>query len=264
MLENESGAIDAIDDSTPEVEVETVVETEAEELTIDKTEEEPKEETLEEPQEKPAKRKRPSGFHRKISRLEKRNAELEAQLEARVEPAKLDKRPELDDYETFSDYNAADKTYTEALVQRSVKTALTERDSNAEKAAKQTAAQTNWQQKVDALDSDYDDFEEVLAEYADYPVRKELRETMDESKVGPQLAYHLAMNPEVLEDLQDKSPRAFYLAIDKIEASLVKKPVARIGKAPAPIKPVKTSATTVPNLADMDFETYRAHLKKRI
>lgn len=214
------------------------------------------------------KRKKPSGWLRKINKLERENAELRAKTGAEPSQtaAALDKKPLLNDYKTYDEYN-------EALTDWKVDQKLTIRDENAKKAKQQEEANkavTSWQQKVeDLVDSDdaYDDYEDVVGSYKG-EVNSVILQFLREADIGPKLAYHLGKNPEIVEDLNGKTSYAIAKEMAKIEASLSNPtPSVKISKSPPPINPVKGSSKTMVKLDALDTDAYLAqrypHLLKK-
>jgi hypothetical protein len=210
------------------------------------------------------KKKRPSGFHRKISKLEQQNAELAAQLAKLSQSATLDvKKPTLDDYQTYDDY-------VEALTEYKAAEIINRRDSEAaakkekeELAVKQKEVEQSWEDKIDALDESYDDFDEVMAKHQNTLFRQDLIQAIRESDHGPQVQYHLAKNPDLLNKLNAKTISSFgiYKEISKIESELgnLKKPAAKVSKSSEPITPVKGMTKTAPKLENLDTHSYIAH-----
>lgn len=220
------------------------------------------------------KKKKTSGFHRKISRLEREKAEIAAERaqlteelnKYRSSSAKLDKEPQLEDYKDWSEFNRA-------TIQYGVQQELKQRDQALQKQKdseeRQKIAHT-WKQKVEALiDSDdkYEDFEEVTGYFKDKYVHPAINQALGDSDVGAQLAYYLGENPEVVEDLNKKTPFAIAKELAKIEASFSKPAVNKISKSSPPITPVKGSAKTATKLDALDTNSFLAqrypHLLKR-
>lgn len=97
-------------------------------------------------------------------------------------------------------------------------------------------------------------------------------ETMAEaifaSDIGPQLAYTLGSNQELAAAINNMPPTEALLALGRLEASLSFEPSAPpakpVTKAPAPIKPVGSSAVVDKTPEDMSYAEYKAHrMKKR-
>ncbi len=223
-------------------------------------------------------KKRPSGFQRKISKLEQEKADLAAQLAEYKKPTATlaPKKPTLDEYATYDDFLGAQDSYYEALTDYKAKKAIEEyeeskttRKVQEELAAKQKEVEQSWEDKIDALDESYDDFDEVMSKYEKTLFRNDLIQAIRESDVGPQIQYHLGKNPELLNKLNAKtiSPFAIYKEIAKIESQLSnQKPAVRVSKSSEPITPVKGSSRSSVNLSNLDADSYMAqrypHLMK--
>lgn len=262
--DNLSGALAAAEES--EKPVQEVAETEE---AKEAPEQGDSSESLEDKAEGEIRRKKPGGWHRKIARLERENAELAERLAAQS-PSKAafpEKKPKLEDYATYEEYN-------EALTDWKVEDRLRLRDEEQKKAAhaaEQQKAATSWQQKVDDLiDSDdaYEDYEDVVGRYRNVAVNPAIRQALAESEIGPKLAYYLAKNPDVFGEINDKTPYAVAKEMAKIEASLSNpKPAAKVSKSPPPITPVKGTGKTAVKLDALDTSSYIAqrypHLLKK-
>lgn len=203
------------------------------------------------------KKKKLGGWQRKLTRLERENAELRAKInpgnpEVTANP---DKEPQLNDYATYDEFN-------KAAIDYKVNQALTERDRKAQEAKnteEKKKAFNNWQQKVDALiDSDekYEDFHEVIDKFKNVYVHPAINLVLAESDIGPEIAHYLGHNPELIEELNKKPPYAVAKEMAKIEASLSHKPSAKVSKSPPPITTVKGTATTTVKLDNLDTTSY--------
>ena len=113
-----------------------------------------------------------------------------------------------------------------------------------------------WEAKVEAAS-------EALPDYADIVGKSQLdvtniREAIMESARGPELAYHLATNPELAERLNRMSPVKAALELGKLETQLTA-PVKAASKAPPPANTIRTSGSSVPvDLEKAGPEEYRA------
>jgi hypothetical protein len=89
-----------------------------------------------------------------------------------------------------------------------------------------------------------------------------------ESEAGPQLAYHLAKNPEDVARLKKLTPTKLLAELGKLEAKL-EKPAApnkaaaadsQVSRAPAPIQPLEGKTATIQkDPSKMSFQELRAH-----
>ena len=81
-----------------------------------------------------------------------------------------------------------------------------------------------------------------------------MAETIRESDLGPELAYHLGTNPKEAERISKLAPFLQAKEIGRIEAKLADAPpVKKTSSAPAPISPVsarKSSSTGIVDTTD--------------
>lgn len=155
----------------------------------------------------------------------------------------------------FSDYG----DYVEALAEYKAKEIVSKTRAEIEQSqrAKETAA--NWQQREAAFRQSTSDYAEVIQAAADLPITQALGTALQESDIGPQLAYHMAKNPEVAERLNGLPERQMLRELGRLEASLTTSSPpapARVSSAPPPIKPVGQSAAGVPDMAKMPMDEY--------
>jgi hypothetical protein len=101
---------------------------------------------------------------------------------------------------------------------------------------------------------------------------KDINAAIQESEIGPQLAYELARKPEELMRLAKLPVRSAIREIGKFEAQLLSrstngsegaKPVAH-SQAPPPIRPVGSGGPTATKRPDeMSFQEYKAWHRQR-
>lgn len=251
MLENESGDIVAMDEPN---EIESV------ELEQVETPVEEKEQP-----EGEVKRKRPSGFHRKISKLEQQLAERDARLaELEKKAIPQSEKPIIDNFDSFENFQ-------EALVDWTVD----KREQDREKRAKQQEEQkvnqvryserlTEWEKKEETLGDDLDEYEELVAQHSKTSFRQDLLNATAESDVGPQIRLYLLRNPDELAKLNkppsEISAFTIHKKIAELEAKLSKPPVNKVSKSAEPITPVRGTSKTGVNLDKItDTDQWIAH-----
>lgn len=160
---------------------------------------------------------------------EARIAEFEAREAKAKEPA-----PEVDKRKTLADFNFDEVLYEDYLEDRVTKRAsetaskqATERATKAveerelKKAQETTAAEraANWKTRADTFAKDHPDFVERV--YGpDLSFTDAVAELLADSELGPQLAYHLAQNPDELSRIARLSPAAAGREIGKLEVKL--------------------------------------------
>ncbi|MBX6381505.1 MAG: hypothetical protein IRZ07_00820 [Microbispora sp.] len=194
--------------------------------------------------------RRAEQLERELEAYRKKSGPAPVQTEAHSEP-----KPE--DFATVAEY-------TDALVRYRVEQTLREeRAKAAHEAAEREKAERarTFGERLNAAKSKYDDFEDVLTSIRGTDldrVHADVTEYIQESEHGPDLLYHLAKHPDVLDRLRKLSPRRFIAELGKLEAkweeqtppakeetptlSDVATPAKRpVSKAPPPIAPLDTA-----------------------
>lgn len=160
----------------------------------------------------------------------------------------------------FEDYG----DYVEALTdwkadQRDAKRSESDASRSAQRADQLRGQE--WQTKVSATSATIADYNEVVGK-SELPVAGHVAEALMDADRGPELAYHLAQNPEVMGKLNDMSPARAAIELGKIEATLGETPAKATTKAPAPITPVRSGSSTTKDPAKMDMAEYTAYRAK--
>lgn len=255
MLENQPGEIEVALENPQEV-TEVVEQTPEPEVT------EPVETQENNTEGEKVKKPRNSGFHKKISRLEQQNAELAARLAELSKPATVStEKPNIDNFDSFDAYNEALLDWKVDQKEREREERVKQEQEKQKQVAKQNEAKSSWEQKIDALDESYDDYEEVVGKYNNVNVRHEIIQATAESDLGPQIRYHLAKNPDILESLNNDtaSSLVIYKKIAELETKLSAKPTVKVSKSSEPITPVRGTAKTVVKLdGSTDADTWIA------
>lgn len=172
-----------------------------------------------------------------------------------------DGKPQPENFKTVGEY-------TEALVEYHAREAGKKSRANAETEHRQAQANqviAGFVDRQEAFKKATPDYEEVL-ESADFEVPQITQQYLVESEMGPQLAYHLAKNPDVVTSLRKLSPARQLAELGKLEAKLEVKPAPQAGsspkndvsKAPAPIQPLEAKSTPVQKKPEeMSFQELR-------
>ena len=263
-----SEAVEAEAEAEPEVEAEVESEPEAEK------------EATEERKPNPKLEKRFSELTKQREEARKeaqREREAREALEARLSALEQSKQPQQASVEPEDEpqpHQFSDAfEYAKALAEYTAEQALKNRDKQeAERKAAEERQKVMdaWAQKVETAKADLPDFDDMIAS-SDVVVTDAVRDAILESDVGPQLLYHLAENPEVVEKLSKASVSSALRQLGKLEAKLEKaeetqpekqpsKPVAKKSNAPEPIKPLRGTsvATDIPMDSDGQFHgTYQ-------
>ena len=225
-------------------------------------EEEAKEVELEKPKDKLNKRfekvsKRAQDAEAKAAELENRLRELEG----RVNPQKeqVQQKPVYDDGKPNASQFDDAFEYAEALAKWSADNALKQRDVQ----DAQRKMQDSWKAKLDKAKAEYDDWDDVV-QSSKVVVSDEIRDSILESDVGPQILYALASNDDYAKELAEMPIMKALKELGKLEAKFeaqdekpvvkaVQEPVSR-SKAPSPIKPLTGGRAGADVLVDTNGE----------
>lgn len=217
-----------------------------------------------EPQDGEKPKEKLGGFTKKLMAKDARIAELEAKL-AGNEPKTVETpsdKPKLDDFETYDQY-------TEALTDWKFDQRAKEQESKSREEALRNEAKKRMETygaKADEFAKDNPDFDEVVSESDAFtPI---MVQAIQDSDLGPQVAYYLAKNPDEAEKLKGLGVVAMNRALGRIEAKLETneaKPAVRTTNAPPPIKPVSRSASTTvdPYNSEMSADEYAKWRRQR-
>ena len=169
-------------------------------------------------------------------------------------------RPVPENFEKYDDY-------IDALTDWKAEQAVSKRlEQDATRKVVETRAQTFTERQAQFRQqvSDYDD----VVGGSDTPLATHVAEVLQESELGPQLAYHFAKNPSVLLNLNSMTPVAAAREIGKLEVTLAKPvaapppPTKKISNTPAPAGTLGSQGrATTPSLANASMEEYMAQRK---
>ena len=107
------------------------------------------------------------------------------------------------------------------------------------------------------------DYNEVMQSAKDLYIPPDAMGFVQESDVSPQIAYYLAKNREVAEDLADYSPRKRMRFLEKLE-DRIQNPVAKqVSKAKATPKR-KGAGASVADLGSADMDNYAKIRRKQL
>lgn len=187
----------------------------------------------------------------------RREAEREAAywrgLAAPKKEEEVDAKPVID---TFGDYSA----YVEALTEWKAARAVKDQFAGETQRKAQDATASAFLARQDEVRKVVPDYDTVMAD-ADAPVASHVQEVMLDSAVGPQLAYHFAKNPSLLESLNAMTPLQAAREIGAMESGL-KAPAKKLSSTPAPANTAPASGrANTKSLEDMTMDEYKAHRK---
>ena len=215
----------------------------------------------------PAKKK--GGFQKRIDKLTREKAELEAKVASLTTPKKDEPAEEAAPdplfFESQADYIAAlVKFETKKAKEEAKAEIVAEAKKEAEK--KEVEAKTStWQTRVQDAHKAHPDLAELLEQ--DLPVSPMVNDVLIESEIGGELLYYLASNPDELAEISKKGPIAAAKALGLIEDRLLKTaekkpepPAVKVTQAKRPITPITGGKGSggVKSPDDMSLEEYRA------
>jgi hypothetical protein len=215
----------------------------------------------------------PAGVQKRIDKAvkaqreaERRAEALEAKLaettESRPAPAKAaeiappvkapEGKPDAKNFDTYEAFN-------EALVDWKLaasRAADAKTDSDRKAAEAGIARGAAWTKRVEAAKElpALADFDDVLAKAAKLPISEAMHLAIFESDRGPELAYHLASNPEEATRIAQLAPLAAARELGKIEASLPSATAKPAAGKPLPKPPAQAGGGHAPREIDLNDE----------
>jgi hypothetical protein len=192
--------------------------------------------------------KKPTGIERRFKKYQAQISEKERELEYWKQQAMKGTpvqeqivqtgKPVLADYSNIEQFMEARAIFDRQEIMRDI-----ERTTSVKKVA------NGYLDKVEQFKKTVPDFQEALAAASDEVVQQDTIEFVQTSDVGPQIAYHLAKNPEELDRLNSLSPIRRIAELGKLEDRLVGKPnvvpLKKVTSAPDKLSDVKGTGTTV-------------------
>lgn len=155
---------------------------------------------------------------------EQRKWEREHQTVAAAPPVEI---APVDTFETVEAY--AEELATKKLAQR-------------EEIKQQQAVLEQYQEREESARTKYDDFDQV-AYNPELKISQVMAQTIQQSDVGPDVAYYLGTNPKEAERISKLLPFAQAKELGKIEAKIASNPpVKKVSNAPAPFAPVSSNS----------------------
>lgn len=214
------------------------------------------------------------GVQKRIDELTRKAHEAEREAAFWREQAAKSQAPSTDATKPARDDFATDADYFEALADYKAEQKVGEfrkqQQAEALNKAEQTQTATRfelYQERVAASLEAIPDYAEVVGA-SDVPAAPHVLESILDSDSGPQLAYHLAKNPELAEQLNAMTPVQAAREIGRLEAQLAQPktettPPKRTTNAPAPITPVRGSNGQFTKSAEQmsDAEWYASQRK---
>lgn len=211
------------------------------------------------------KKRADGGFQRRISRLtadfraaeakaaaaEQRARELESKLTQPVKDADAPKRPRLESFNSYEDYEAADRAWVADTTRRETLKTLEEarsKEAEAKTATEQreriSKARERFESEAEKVADSYEDFDEVMDDF--FRGRSPLKDfdrqahefIFEDAKTAPALVYHLHKNEDVARRIAGMRPVQQVAELARLEASLAKPGAKSVTKAPPPPRTV--------------------------
>lgn len=218
----------------------------------------------------------PKGVQKRIDRAVRQKYEAEAranELERRIQQFEQQTRqpsqqkdegePRIEHFENIEDYVSAKAAFVaDQRIQHTLTTReRAEAENRAQAAQKQTA--DNWNKRVQLATAELPDFEDVVASSDIRFNEPAVLQAIQESDIGPKIAYYLASNPDEADEVAQLRGSAAIRAIGRIEAKL-ELGKASLTKAPPPIEPAGTKAKATKSPDDMSDAEFAAWRKRHI
>lgn len=203
--------------------------------------------------EKPKDEPIPKGVQKRIDRAVRQKYEAEAranELERRLQQLEQSHvaKPAGSDAPRYEDFNNDFDAYSRAVARYEAKQEIESTISAHQKAASERQAQEaqaksseTWAKRAAAAKAEMPDWSEVVESAQDIVLDPGAYQAIQESEVGPKIAYYLASNPDEADDIAQLRGAAAIRAIGRLEAKLEDGKVS-VTRTPAPIKPVGQKA----------------------
>lgn len=230
----------------------------------------PEPETKPEPKEEPI----PKGVQKRIDRAVRQKYEAEAranelerrlqQLESQAKPtSRVEGEPRIDQFDNIEDYVSAKARYVARMELNETLTARERAEAEQRAQAAQQQSAENWNKRVQLATAEMPDFADVVSSSDIIFNEPAVLQAIQESDIGPKIAYYLASNPDEADDIAQLRGSAAIRAIGRIEAKL-EMSKANPTKAPPPIEPTGTKARAVKSPNEMTDSEFAAWRKRHI
>lgn len=271
MPEAQAGQVTSETNETPVVPEKVELETPAavaEENTVDDGVVTPESETTEQQE-----AHKQSKFQRRLERQKTARIQAETErdvykkqleeLEAQRKPSGSDEpqRDQFSDYESY--LRAITKFDAKQVASETLKTEREASGKQSKEAESQQAQSKNWEVREKAFIGTTKDYEEVVSAFVEDDIGQlssDARRLIVDSDTGPQLLYHLANHPDVMERLADLSSVRQIAELGKLEDKL-STPAKKTTNAPVPANHVNTGKTGQKDPAKMNQVEYKAWMK---
>lgn len=194
---------------------------------------------------------------RKFREMERRNQVLEG-LVSQPTPGSASEGAAKPTPEQFESYDE----YVDALTDWKVDQKLNKSSAETAKRTESSLQQANWAVKLEAAQSTLPDYAEVVGS-SEVPILQHVAQALMDADRGPELAYHMAQNPEVAERLNKMSPMKAALELGRLETALAAPVAKQTTNAPAPATPIRTTSARQSDPAKMSMDEYVEYRRKQ-
>jgi hypothetical protein len=215
---------------------------------------------------KPGVQKRIDELTRQRHEAERRASELEQRLQQLQSGTQTSgqapaTKPDPRQFEDYGDYVAALTKYEAAQMlsarDQQQAQALQQQRQQLTQQAEQARAEA-WTERQAAVRQALPDYDAVMSAAANVHVSQAVQEAILDSDRGPELAYHLAKNPQLAQQLSGMSARQVDREIGRLEERLARPAPPPVSKAPPPLKPLTGSGAAAKDPSQMTDAEYRA------
>lgn len=198
----------------------------------------------------------------------------EAREQAEKEAA-APKKPVKEDFENYDEYVEA---LADFKAEEKVSKRLEAEKAEQAKAREAESRQSSWAQNAAKFAQSTPDYHEVMSA-SDVPVAPHVIEALEDFEDGPRVAYHLAKNPDIADQLNAKSLAAAAREIGRIAATLAREtatpsaqneeepaparaaapppaPARKTTSAPPPVKPLSQGKSNTVDLTKLSGDDY--------
>ncbi len=249
-------------DKKPEAKVETNIE----------GDEEKKEEVVQTEEQKEQERLKQEAKTAKQTKLDKRFKELTGNVKALkenvnswveiLEEATGEPAPKRTDYKTDAEHNEAMNEYKDKIRNAKLNVQKAEKDVGKAETLYVEALGGTWEERITLTLEDFPDYKEVVSK-ADMDLTPTMQKTI--LRLGPQVAYALAKDPELAQNIFEMSPEEQILELGALNSKVQtgRKVVPAVEKEKvAPNDPPKGAvkgdkAPAKKELGDLDYEAFR-------
>lgn len=185
------------------------------------------------------------------------NAEREL---AKLKPSVPTTAPVITDFQTLKEYEDARDTWRDGEVRKQV----AQEHRQAEEQRRNDTIRAGIAQKEQQSAAKHPDYYQAVEPVA--PIIGQLpilKQFIAERELGTEVAYHLAKNPSMLEQLTRMTPFQAGEFLFGVETRLKAPPVVTQTNAPEPIKPVGSREVVKPKLSELASKDINGYIAKR-